>query len=107
MSALRHCKQCGKGMPLTAKRCPNCLEPAGGRKPQFVCTNCGYYGAAVREKKGGCLLEIVLWLLFLAPGLIYSIWRRTNRHLICKRCNSRNIVRDDTREGKRLLAELE
>ena len=46
----------------------------------LVCTTCGHHGEPVPLTKGDIGTEIVLWLLFLVPGLLYSLWRQTSRN---------------------------
>lgn len=62
------------------------------------CPNCGYEGKAKRMIKGSLVLEIVLWLLFIIPGLIYSIWRSTSRYHACPRCKYQFVVKVKKKE---------
>ena len=55
------------------------------------------------QKKGSGAVEIVLWLMFLAPGLIYSVWRRSGQLTVCPSCGGRNLVPIDSPVGKQLL----
>ncbi|HEV2348917.1 MAG TPA: hypothetical protein VG028_03620 [Terriglobia bacterium] len=41
---------------------------------------------------GSFAIEIVLWLCFLFPGLIYSIWRLTARHETCPKCGEKSLI---------------
>ncbi|NOR25444.1 MAG: hypothetical protein GQ542_13860 [Desulforhopalus sp.] len=50
-------------------------------------------------------VEIILWLLFLVPGLIYSIWRRTGRYYACPNCGTPGMVPSGSPMGKHLLTE--
>jgi hypothetical protein len=72
---------------------------------RLVCTRCG---TAFKQPKkfvaGSFALEVLLWLLFLLPGLLYSIWRQTTRAKVCPSCKSPDIIRLDTPEGRRLQA---
>ena len=72
-----------------------------------ICSNCGYVGQAKKITKGSILIEIVLWLCFLIPGLIYSIWRLTSKHLACPKCGAQNLVPLDSPRGKKLQQELD
>jgi hypothetical protein len=36
--------------------------------------------------------EIALWILFLLPGIVYSIWRNNAKAEVCPSCNSKAIV---------------
>jgi hypothetical protein len=56
------------------------------------CMTCGTESKPVTRVKGSLLIEIVLWLCFLVPGLIYSIWRLTSKQQICSSCNSTTLV---------------
>lgn len=66
-----------------------------GRDPESYskhCTTCGTDAVPKEDNKGHGLIEIVLWLCFLVPGLLYSIWRRTNVPLRCPACNATTVV---------------
>lgn len=50
------------------------------------CLKCGFVGKPKNETPGSFIFELFLWFCFLLPGLIYSIWRITNKKLICRYC---------------------
>ena len=66
----------------------------------FICRKCGYIGPRELNKKGKLSTEIILWLLLILPGLIYSIWRRTGRYFVCKECGTHHIVPLNSPLGK-------
>lgn len=70
-----------------------------------ICTACGHRGKTKRVTKGSILIEIVLWLAFLVPGVIYSLWRLTTRHDACASCGSTAVVPVDSPIGRKLLTE--
>lgn len=72
---------------------------------KLICTICGYAGYARKKNKGSSLIEIVLWLFILIPGLIYSIWRRSNKQTVCPKCGNVQMIPLDTPQGQRLMAE--
>jgi hypothetical protein len=72
----------------------------------MICTACGMAGAPRTVTRGSLLIEIVLWLCMLLPGLLYSIWRLTTKHKACRHCGSTVIVPQDSPRGRSLLAEL-
>lgn len=41
------------------------------------------------------LLEVVLWLCLLLPGVIYSLWRLSARRRVCAACGA-HVVPSDT-----------
>lgn len=73
--------------------------------PEFICTSCGYVGKQTTIVKGNIGVEILLWLLFLLPGLIYSIWRSMSQYKACPKCKHSSMIPVDTPKGKQLLAE--
>jgi len=74
----------------------------------MVCTNCGYLGHGKRSMKGSFAMEVLLWLLFLLPGFIYSIWRLTTRaNNVCPKCSHPNMIPADTPIGQELIAKNE
>lgn len=73
--------------------------------PALVCTTCGHHGPATTRTRGSIWLELVLWLCFIVPGLIYSVWRLTSRGHVCAKCGASTLVPVDSPVGRKLLAE--
>ena len=71
----------------------------------MVCPNCGHYGPTQTKTRGSLLIEIILWICFIIPGLIYSIWRHTSRKQVCSACGNESLVPADTPVGRKLLAQ--
>ena len=72
-------------------------------KMAIICTRCGSVSKrAQRTMQGSFLMECFLWLLFIVPGLIYSIWRLTTKGRACPACGSRDIVPLTTPMGQKL-----
>lgn len=73
---------------------------------EMICKACGHVGDAERITKGNIWIELILWLAFLIPGLIYSIWRISTRHDACKKCGGTTLLPLDTPLGKKLANEV-
>jgi len=71
-----------------------------------ICTNCGYTGQAKKITKGSTVIELVLWLCLFFPGLLYSVWRLTTRHLACPKCGGTQLIPVDSPKGKKLRQEF-
>jgi hypothetical protein len=71
-----------------------------------ICSACKTTGKSKRVTKGSIWIEIILWLCFLVPGLIYSIWRLTTRHDACSACGSPHMVPLDSPAGKKLASQI-
>lgn len=54
--------------------------------PVKKCMTCGHDGKTVKVVKGSVLIEIALWICFIVPGLIYTLWRLTSKTYACKKC---------------------
>ena len=67
-----------------------------------VCKECGTVAEPRSDTPGSILIELVLWLCFIVPGLIYSFWRISKRRQVCPACESPNIVPLDTPVGRAL-----
>src|SRR5579859_4415219 len=52
------------------------------------CTACGSVGFPVFRQEGSPGIEILLWLTFIVPGIIYSIWRSSTRKWVCASCGN-------------------
>lgn len=58
----------------------------------YYCRACGTIERPTKKTKGSMGVEIVLWLCFLLPGLIYSVWRLTSKYEGCSSCGSPDVI---------------
>jgi hypothetical protein len=72
---------------------------------KLICKACGNMGKPVLKTKGNLLIEIVLWLCYLIPGLIYTIWRRSTRYNVCKTCGGTELLPADSPVGQKMAKE--
>lgn len=77
------------------------LVPKKG--PPMVCTQCGYHGPARSHTRGTIALELALWLMFILPGIIYSLWRLSTRAMVCASCGATTLVAPESPVGQRAL----
>lgn len=59
---------------------------------KHYCPQCGHTGTPKTHTRGSILIELILWLCFLVPGLIYSIWRLTTRAEVCALCGQPGVI---------------
>ncbi len=59
-----------------------------------LCTSCGWCGTAKVITRGNFATELILWLVFIVPGLLYSLWRLTTRYKGCPQCGANPIPID-------------
>jgi len=71
---------------------------------KLVCTKCGALGKPRWKTKGSVAIEIVLWICFIIPGLIYSLWRQTTKYQVCPKCESDDLIPVDSPAAKKILA---
>jgi hypothetical protein len=76
------------------------------KKENYVCSSCGFVGSPEIKYKGSIWIEIILWLFFLIPGIIYSIWRVGSKFLRCPMCNGITIIPVNTPVGQKLSKDL-
>lgn len=74
-------------------------------KQEYICTICGHVGYPKKITKGSFIMEIVLWIFFLIPGIIYSVWRLSSKRKICSACGNVSIIPADTPMGQKLIKE--
>lgn len=72
---------------------------------EVICANCLAVGKPKNFIKGNFLTELVLWLLLIVPGLLYSLWRLNTRAKVCRECGSDQIIPANSPRGKKLLEE--
>ena len=59
---------------------------------KYVCMECGCQRDPIKAKRGLLVIEIFMWLLYILPGVIYSIWRRVRTQEVCPNCLNPSIV---------------
>ncbi|WP_152544764.1 YqaE/Pmp3 family membrane protein [Deinococcus phoenicis] len=68
-----------------------------------ACPVCRYVGPPRRVTPGSFLIELVLWLFFIIPGVIYSLWRLSARREVCAACGNPQTVPLSTPAGQAIL----
>jgi len=58
----------------------------------WYCTQCGAVGNQKKYTKGSFGIEILLYLLMILPGLLYSVWRLTTKYAGCPKCQAANMI---------------
>ena len=99
MGLVTACQGCGKGVTGALTRltkvngkyfCSSCSENPGG-VARYYCMNCKAYSPFARNKGSGWI-ELILWLCYIVPGVIYSIWRRTGNNKLCPVCKQATLI---------------
>lgn len=68
----------------------------------LICTTCGAQTDEPRSKtKGSFVIEVVLWLAFVIPGLLYSLWRQSTRQKVCPACGNATLILANTPDGRK------
>ena len=65
----------------------------------MICTNCYYQGKGKANTRGSFVIEIILWLFFIIPGLIYTVWRLTTKAKVCPKCGQNTLIPEDSPRG--------
>ena len=73
---------------------------------EMICTECGNIGVPKKITKGNFFIELILYLTFIIPGIIYAIWRLTNTALICPKCGKESMIPIDSPRGIELKKNL-
>ena len=70
---------------------------------QFYCTSCGSVGKPRVRNRGSSAIEIILWLCFIFPGLLYTLWRMGRKDRYCRACKAPNPIPADSPIAQRAL----
>lgn len=70
------------------------------------CTQCGHVGKPGVDTPGSFWIEVILWLAFIIPGLVYSVWRHNKRHDACKKCGSAALIPADSPKAQAMLRQM-
>lgn len=71
---------------------------------QKLCTACGFIGKPKSGNAGNFAVEVLLWLLFIIPGLVYSLWRISNVKRTCPKCGGKELIPPDTPMARQMIA---
>lgn len=82
-------------MPTTPQ-----TPPRGAR----YCLTCGTVARPTTHTRGAFVIEVLLWLCFLLPGMLYTLWRLTTRQKVCPACGAPNMLPVDSPKAKAALA---
>jgi len=69
----------------------------------LFCPTCGAVGRPIKVTPGNFLIEVLLWLFFLIPGLIYSLWRISSKRKVCRYCSSASLIPVESPIALRML----
>ena len=75
-------------------------------KAKMICPHCGTQGKPITLTQGSILVEAILWLMVIIPGLLYSLWRLSSKKKVCPACKQVGMIGVDTPRGKQLLTEI-
>ncbi|MDG5816961.1 hypothetical protein QA601_17825, partial [Chitinispirillales bacterium ANBcel5] len=69
----------------------------------MFCLDCGIKGPVKQKPRGSGLIELILWLFILVPGIIYTVWRGQKKEYKCPSCGGNNIVSETSISAKEYL----
>lgn len=72
-----------------------------------MCATCESVGYAKTRERGSTGVELLLWLFFLLPGIIYSVWRRSTKYSVCRTCGSTTLMPLHTAGAQRRMGAQE
>ena len=75
-------------------------------KNSVICSSCGEVDKLKSVVHGSIFIELILWLCFIIPGLVYSIWRHTTKHKECSSCGCGELLKVTSPKGKLIFEEL-
>lgn|GEM_PF-941358 len=52
----------------------------------ICCPNCNFKGVVKKSMRGSSGVELLLWICFILPGMLYSTWRLTTSSVKCPQC---------------------
>jgi hypothetical protein len=70
------------------------------------CPHCGTVAIPHFRKDGSAAIEVLLWLFFLVPGIIYTIWRNSTKRVVCPKCDRTGTIPLDSPVAQAALAAL-
>jgi len=99
------CPSCTLTLTLPTPE-PRHVKPVVIPKNCLICPTCGQLSFGRKKPKGSPWIEILLWLCFLVPGIIYTIWRCSGDIRVCPACESRGLIPANTPRGQVMVNEF-
>lgn len=93
----------GKNEPLLSSPEVSAPDPP---KDARICTTCGFFGRPRWELAGEAWLEVLLWLVFLLPGFLYTVYRHVKKSQRCPSCGGTALVPPASPVGLDLVSRL-
>jgi hypothetical protein len=75
--------------------------------PKRLCATCLETIQPKIHTPGHILVELMLWVLFIIPGFIYTVWRNMAKKDVCPLCMSDQLLPLDSKRAKLLLSQNE
>jgi hypothetical protein len=75
-------------------------------KDLYICRACWLVATPKIITKGSALIEVMLWVLFLIPGIIYSVWRYITKDKVCPACSSLAVSPIDSFMGQKFFEDM-
>jgi hypothetical protein len=71
---------------------------------QRICSNCGSLGTeeTITKVKGSGWITFILLCCYIVPGIIYWIWRYSEKITICRSCKSDLLLEINSPKGKEI-----
>jgi hypothetical protein len=76
-------------------------------KKTLICPDCGNIGKTISITKESFLIEIIIWLMFLIPRVLYSVWGLSTRIKGCSLCGSQHMIPVFPPRGQTSLTEFQ
>ena len=71
---------------------------------KMLCPVCNASAKPKIKTKGSVLIELVLWLCFIVPGIVYSLWRQTTKYKVCPVCGAEGMIPHNSPKAQHLLS---
>lgn len=70
---------------------------------KMACLKCGTVAVPIKVVRGSMGMELLLWIFFILPGVLYSLWRLTSKHIACPSCGSADIISENSPRARNLI----
>lgn len=79
--------------------------PLFSNRNVYLCAACERAGTPRMVSPGNFGIELLLWFLFVLPGLLYSLHRATNKRRVCRYCGGDTMVPADSPRAMRIASD--
>lgn len=72
---------------------------------KMFCKECYEVAVPKTVTPGYFIIELVAWCFMVLPGLLYTMYRISNKKKVCAHCGSESVIKADSFLAKKMMTD--